>query len=81
MEGGLSTRKANPFNPIMIRMKGTQNLFHWNGSILLRLKNKGVVMAERAAEVAVGKKENGADLPWPIHKGSLQKSLDLGHHR
>jgi hypothetical protein len=81
VQGRLSTREANPINPISIRTKATQNLFHWNRRILVRLKNERVVVAVRTTEVAVGKKKHRADLPWPIQKGGLQKSLDLGHHR
>jgi len=49
-------------------MKITQNLFNWNGSILLRMKNERVVMAIRTTEVAVGKEKHRTNLPRPIHK-------------
>jgi ribonuclease PH len=80
LQGRLSTRDTNPVNPIPIRTKITQHLFDWNGSILLRMKNERVVMAVRTTEVAMGKEKHRTNLPRPIHKGSLQKTLDLGHH-
>jgi hypothetical protein len=81
MEGWLSTRQANPINPIFIRTKVTQNVFKGNRSILVRVKNERVVMAVGATEVAMGKKKHRTDLSWPIRKGGLQKSFDLRHHR
>jgi hypothetical protein len=71
MQGGLSTRKANPINPILKRVKATQNVFQWDGRITLRMENEGVVMAVRTAEVTIGEEKYRAELFWPIHKGGF----------
>jgi hypothetical protein len=71
MEGWLSTRQANPINPIPIRTEVTQDVFNGNRRILLRVKNERVVVTVRATEVAMGEKKDGTDLSWPIYKGGL----------
>ena len=58
MESRLSARKANAINPSPQRMEASENVFHWNGSILLRMKNKGMVVAIRTAEITVGKEKH-----------------------
>jgi len=71
MQGGLSTRKTNPINPIPEGEEAGQNVIKWNRRIPLWVKNEGMVMAVRTAEIAVGEEENRADFPWPIHEGSF----------
>ena len=58
MKGRLSTCEANPIDPIPQRMEASENIFQWNGSILLGMENKGVVVAIRTAEITVGKKKH-----------------------
>ena len=36
-------------------------------------------MAVRTAEIAVGEKDHGADLPRPIDEGGFQESFDFDH--
>jgi hypothetical protein len=71
MEGRLSARDANPIDPALKRVEVTQNLFKRDRTKLFRMKNEGVVMAVRAAEIAMRKEEHRADFPWPIHEGGL----------
>jgi hypothetical protein len=71
MEGRFSTCEADSIHPVSERKEMSQNVIEWNGRISLRLKNERVVMAIRTSEIAVGKEENRADFPWPIHKGSF----------
>ncbi len=58
MDRGFSTREANPVDPIPHGMEAAENPFEWNGSKLLGMENKGVVVAIRAAEITVGKKDH-----------------------
>jgi hypothetical protein len=60
IQGGFSTGDANPVNPILEAPEATQNVFQWNGRILLRMKGEGMVVAVRAAEIAMGKEEDSA---------------------
>jgi hypothetical protein len=60
-------------------MEARENNLQWNGRILLRMENEGMVVAVWTAEIAAGKKNDGAEFSWPIQEGSLQKSLDLDH--
>jgi hypothetical protein len=78
-QGGFSTRDADPVNPIPESAEAPQNVFNWDGRIPLRMKNEGVIVAVRASKVAASEEENRTELPWPIDKGSLQESFDLGH--
>jgi hypothetical protein len=71
VQGRLSTRYANPVNPIPQGVDATQNVFQWNRRITIGMKNEGVVMAVRTAKVTAGKKENRAEFPWPIDKGGF----------
>jgi hypothetical protein len=57
MERRLSACDANPIDPISGRMETDENIFQWNGSILLGMENKGMVVAIRAAEITT-RKEN-----------------------
>jgi hypothetical protein len=58
MESRLSTREANPVDPIPQRMETGENIFERKGSILLGMENKGVVVAIRTAEITTGKKNH-----------------------
>jgi len=71
MQGGFSTRKANPINPILKGKEAGQNVIKRDRRIPLWVKNKGMVMAVWTAEIAVREEENRADFPWPIHEGSF----------
>ncbi len=79
MDRRLSTREANAIDPIPQRMKADENIFQWNGSILLGMENKGMVVAIRAAEITAGKENHRAEFPPPIREGGFQESLDLDH--
>jgi len=71
MESGLSARETDPIDPIPQRMETGENIFQVNGDILLRMENKGVVVAVRAAEITVGKEKYRAEFSRPIQKGGL----------
>jgi hypothetical protein len=43
------------------------------------MEDKKMIMAVGTAKIAAGQKKDGANLSWPIQKGSFQKSFDLGH--
>ena len=58
---------------------GADDLFYWNGGILIRVKHESVIVAIGAAKIAVGYEKDRAELAWPIQEGSLQESLDLDH--
>jgi hypothetical protein len=79
MERRLSTREADPIDPISQSVEASENIFHWKGSILLGMENEGVIVAIRTAEITTGKKKHRADFPLPIREGSLQESFDLDH--
>jgi hypothetical protein len=71
MKGGFSTCDTNPIDPTLKRVEATQNVFKRNRTILFRMKNERVVMAVRAAEIAIRKEEYRTDFSWPIHEGGL----------
>jgi hypothetical protein len=71
VQGGLSARDANPINPFPKDAEAIQDVLQWNGRILLRTEDQGVVMAVRTAKVTTGKKEHRTKLSWPIQKGGL----------
>jgi hypothetical protein len=71
MEGWLSTCEANSVDPISQRMKTTENIFQWNGGILPRMENKGMIVAIRTAKITVRKKKHGTEFFWPIQKRGL----------
>jgi len=52
-------------------MEAKENDLQWNGSILLRMEDEGMVVAVWTAEIAAGKKNDGAKFSWPIQEGSL----------
>jgi hypothetical protein len=52
-------------------MEARENNLQWNGSILLRMENEGMVVAVWTAEIAAGEKNDGAEFSWPIQEGSL----------
>jgi hypothetical protein len=43
------------------------------------MEDERMVVAVRTAEITVGKEKHRAEFPWPIQKGSFQKSFDLDH--
>jgi hypothetical protein len=71
MESGFSPRETDPIDPIPQGMETGENIFQVNGDILLRMENKGMIVAVRAAEITVGKEEYRAEFSRPIQKGSL----------
>jgi len=71
MKSGLPPCETNPIDPVPERMEASENIFQWNGSILLRMENKGMVVAVWTAEITAGKKNHGAEFSRPIQKGSL----------
>ena len=71
MKGRLSARDTNSVDPTLKRVEVTQNVFQRDRTVLFRMKNEGVIMAVRAAEIAIRKEEHRADFSWPIHKGGL----------
>jgi hypothetical protein len=71
MKGRLSPCEADPIDPTLKRAKASKSLFKWNRKILLRMKDKKVVMAVWTPKVAIRKEENRANFSWPIHKGGL----------
>jgi hypothetical protein len=71
MESRLSTREANPVDPIPQRMETGENIFEWKGSILLGMENKGVVVAIRTAEITTRKKNHRAEFSPPVQEGGL----------
>ena len=71
MKGRLSTGEANPIDPTLKSAEASKNVFKWNCKILLRMENEGVIMAVWTAEVAIRKKENRAEFPWPLDKGGF----------
>jgi hypothetical protein len=52
-------------------MEAAHYLFYWNGGILIRVKHERVIVAIRAAKIAVGYEKDRAELAWPIQEGSL----------
>jgi hypothetical protein len=58
MDSRLSARKANPVDPIPHGMQAGENIFQRDGSILLGMENKGVVVAIRTAKITVGKENH-----------------------
>jgi hypothetical protein len=60
-------------------MKASKNIFEWKGRILLRMKNKGMIMAIGTPEITGGEEKYGANSPRPIRKGNFQESFDLDH--
>ena len=79
MERWLSTREANPVDPIPQRMEASENIFQRNGSILLGMEDQSVVVAIRAAEITTGKENHRADFARPIREGRFQKSFNFDH--
>jgi hypothetical protein len=79
MEGRLSPCQANAIDPITERDDTVQDALDGKGNVLLGGKNEGMVVAVKAAEVAVRKKEDGADFPRPVDKRGFQESFDLDH--
>jgi hypothetical protein len=71
MESRLSACKANAIDPSPQRMEAGENVFQWNGSILLGVKNKGMVVTIRTAEITEGKEKHRAEFSRPIQKGGL----------
>jgi len=71
MKGRLSTCETNPIDPTLKTAEASENLLKWNRKVLLRMKSKRVIMAVRAAEVAIRKKKDRRDFPRPIHKRSF----------
>jgi hypothetical protein len=71
VKGRLSARNANSIDPALKRVEVTQNLFKRDRTILFRMKNERMVMAVRAAEIAIRKEEHRAYFSWPIHKGGF----------
>ena len=71
MKRWLSTRHADSIHPVSKRMEAAHYLFYWNGGILIRVKHERVIVAIRAAKIAVGYEKDRAELAWPIQEGSL----------
>ena len=80
MKGRFSACETDAIEPPFKTSEASENLLEWNCKVVLGMKGKGVIMAVRAAEVAIGEEKDRTDFPRPIHKGSLQKSLDLNAH-
>jgi len=78
-QSGFPTCNANPIDPAAKRLESAQHIFQWNGSVTLRVEDKRMIMAVRAAKIAARQKKDRAEFSWPIQKGGFQKSFDLGH--
>ena len=66
VERGLSPREANSIDPILQRMETKENIFQWNGSILLGMENEGMIVAIRATEITAREEKHRTDFPLPI---------------
>jgi len=71
IEGGLSSRETDAIDPILKRKETVQEGPPGKSRELFGRKNKGMVMAVKAAEVTVREEEDGTDLSRPIDKRSL----------
>jgi hypothetical protein len=60
-------------------VKALEGALERDGAVLLRMEDQRMIMTVGASEIAVRKKENRADLPGPIDKRRLEKSLDFDH--
>jgi hypothetical protein len=80
MKGRLSASEADPINPAFKSMETLKDVLQGDRSELAGMKDQRMVMAVRTTEVAARKKEDRADLPWPIQKRSFYESLDLDHN-
>jgi hypothetical protein len=71
MESGFSTCEADPIDPIPQSMETGEYIVQVNGSILLGMENKGMVVAIRTAKITVGKEKYRTEFSRPIQKGGL----------
>jgi hypothetical protein len=71
MEGGLASGKADAIDPVSKRAEAIQDAFEGKGGVLFGAEDEGVVMAVKAAEIAAGQEEDGANLPRPVNEGGF----------
>jgi hypothetical protein len=71
MESGLSTREADPIDPIPQGMETGEYILQDDGSILLGMENQGMVVTVRTAKITARKEKYRTEFSRPIQKGSL----------